>query len=144
MEYGSARLLLKTEVQAYATGDRKPGGGLCLEAPDWLKGDRPELAGCEYGREVRMLVPRDVEVQPVQVCPTTNCCSLGQGYGRSHGHPHHGPTHWTDKQSTLFYAQRALDDMHIDEHRPGEIRRARRRVTAMQHHLRSTPTRGGH
>lgn len=60
VEYGSARLLLRSEVERYATGGRLPGRGLKLEALPWFDG-WPDLTGCEFGREVRMLEPLDVE-----------------------------------------------------------------------------------
>lgn len=61
VEYGSARLLLRSEVEEYVAGDRSHGG-LRLTVPVWFDGHWPDLRGCEFGREVRMLEPLDVEL----------------------------------------------------------------------------------
>lgn len=61
VKYGSARLLLRSEVEQCAAGSWSPGRGLKLKAPPWFDG-WPDLRGCEFGREARMLEPLDVEV----------------------------------------------------------------------------------
>lgn len=64
-EYGSARLLLRSEVDEFAAGSRSPGGRLALQAPPFLRGSRPVMDGCKFGREVRMLEQLDVDVDAV-------------------------------------------------------------------------------
>ena len=52
---GSARLLLRSEVERYAAGDRRRGGITRRVAPELCEG-APELDGAEFGIEERVVM----------------------------------------------------------------------------------------
>ena len=86
-------------------------------------------------QEICVMVP---EVRDVV---QTRCCAVQQGYVAQFAYGYGKSL--TDKQMAVLYAQRALDDMKIDNENPGKIRRAKRRVAMLQRRLQDSATRGG-